>query len=62
MQAHVAKESKSKGSTDRMEFRMSKVRGFFCFEKGADERRPLMAKVKWWGIVGGGGGGSQGPG
>ncbi len=31
IQAHVAKESKSEGSTDRKEFSMSKAKEFLCF-------------------------------
>lgn len=53
MQAHVAKESKSEGSIEWIEFRMSKVRGVFCFGGGAEERRPFMAKEMRGVLVGG---------
>ncbi len=44
MQAHVAKESKSEGSTDRKEFRMSKVRGFFFVLEGGWWKETLDGK------------------
>ncbi len=47
IQAHVANELKSEGSTDRKEFIMSKARGFFCFGRGAEEMRLLNAKMIW---------------